>query len=61
VRFDVVDVTPDDRPTRVRVRFEDDLDDVVLLRFDGPVPSRWQPAVGEHEVLSANVIETPRE
>jgi hypothetical protein len=58
-RFEVLDVTPDARPTRVRVRFEDDLDEVVLFRFDGPVPSRWQLAVGEHEVLSANVITRP--
>lgn len=56
-RFDVIDVTPDARPQRVRMRFVDDLDDVVLLRFDGPVPSRWRPAIGEHAVLVANVVQ----
>jgi hypothetical protein len=56
-RVEVVEVTHDARPTRVWVRFEDDLDDVFLVRFDGPVPSRWQPAVGEHVVLAANVVE----
>jgi hypothetical protein len=55
-RFEVLAVTEDARPTRVRVRFEDDLDDVVLLRFDGPVPSRWQPAIGEHVMLRAKVF-----
>lgn len=56
-RFEVLDVTKDARPTRVRMRFADDLDDVVLLRFDGPVPSRWQLAIGEHAVLAANVVQ----
>jgi hypothetical protein len=56
-RFEVIDVTQDARPARVRVRFVDDLDDVILLRFDGPVPSRWEPVVGEHAVLVANVVE----
>jgi hypothetical protein len=55
--IDVIDVTTDARPTRVRVRFTDDLDDVYLLRFDGPVPSRWQPEIGEHALLAANVVE----
>jgi hypothetical protein len=56
-RFEVLAVMPDARPTRVRVRFMDDLDDVFLIRFDGPVPSRWQPTIGEQAVLTANVIE----
>jgi hypothetical protein len=56
-RFEVLAVTPDARPSRVRMRFVDDLDDVFLLRFDGPVPSRWQPPIGEHVVLVANVVE----
>jgi hypothetical protein len=56
-RFEVLDVSQDARPTRVRVRFVDDLDDVILLRFDGPVPSRWQPAIGEHAVLVAKFVE----
>jgi hypothetical protein len=55
-RFEVLAVTEDARPTRVRVQFEENLDDVVLLRFDGPVPSRWQPAIGEHAVLWATVF-----
>jgi hypothetical protein len=55
--FEVLEVTPDARPTRVRVRFEDDLDDVFLIRFDGPVPSRWRPEIGEQAVLIANVVE----
>jgi hypothetical protein len=57
VRFDVIEVTQDARPTRVRMRFVDDLDDVFLIRFDGPVPSRWQPVVGEHAVLVAKVLQ----
>lgn len=55
---EIVEVGDDRRPRAVRVRFAQDLDDIVLLGFDGAALVRWAPAIGERREWTA-ALELP--
>ncbi|KIG19167.1 putative membrane protein [Enhygromyxa salina] len=52
---EVVAVGADQRPTQIRVHFDDDLDEVVVLGFDGATLTRWAPAEGERRVWTTSL------
>lgn len=54
-RIEILDVESEGRPTRVRVRFEDRLDDLAIFGFEGSELVRWQPEIGEVAVFQASL------